>query len=69
MAKSIFRELARLGCERFHLVARNGNANQQLAAILQQWFGTEVSTEQIDLLADAALEPARRPEVGEFVYT
>ena len=66
VAKAICQELGRRGCQRFHLVARNGEANQQLAAELQQRFGAAVSTETTDLLADAALEPARRPEVGEF---
>ena len=66
VAQAICRELARRGCERFHLVARNSEATQQLAAELQQRYGAAVSTEQTDLLVDAALEPARRPEVGEF---
>lgn len=66
VAKAICRELARRGCERFHLVARNSEANQQLAAELKQRYGAAVSTEQTDLLVDAALEPARRPAVGEF---
>lgn len=66
VANAICRELARRGCTRFHLVARNAEANQQLAAELQKRHGASVSTEQTDLLADAALEPARRPEVGEF---
>jgi len=66
VAQAICRELARRGCERFHLVARNGEANQRLAAELQQRYGAAVSTEQTDLLADAALDPARRREVGDF---
>ena len=66
VAQAICRELAGCGCQRFHLVARNGEANQQMAAELQQRFGAAVSTETTDLLADAALEPARRPEVGDF---
>jgi decaprenylphospho-beta-D-erythro-pentofuranosid-2-ulose 2-reductase len=66
VAKAICRELAQRGCARFHLVARNGQANQELAAELQQRYGAAVSTETTDLLDDAALEPARRPEVGEF---
>ena len=66
VAKAICQELARRGCKRFHLVARNGQANQQFASELQQRYGAVVSTEQTDLLADAALEPTRRPEVGEF---
>ena len=66
VAKAICRELARRGCARFYLVARNGEASRQLATELQQRYGVAVSTEQTDLLADAALEPARRPDVGEF---
>ncbi len=66
VAKAICRELGGRGCQRFHLVARNGEANQQLAAELQHRFGAAVTTEPTDLLADAALKPARRPEVGEF---
>jgi decaprenylphospho-beta-D-erythro-pentofuranosid-2-ulose 2-reductase len=66
VAKAICQELAGRGCQRFHLVARNGEANQQLAAELQQRFGAAVSTETTDLLADAALQPVRCPEVGDF---
>jgi decaprenylphospho-beta-D-erythro-pentofuranosid-2-ulose 2-reductase len=66
VAKAICRELAQRGCRQFHLVARNGQANQQLASELQMHYGAAVSTEQTDLLADSSLEPARRPEVGEF---
>ena len=66
VSHAICQELARRGCQRFHLVARNGEANQQLAAELQQRYGVVVSTEQTDLLADTALEPARRPAVGKF---
>ncbi len=66
VAKAICQELARRGCARFHLVARNCQANQQLAAELQQSYGAVVSTEQTDLLAGTALEPARQPEVGDF---
>ncbi|MFM9048137.1 MAG: KR domain-containing protein, partial [Cyanobium sp.] len=66
VAKAICRELARRGCPRFHLVARNAEANAQLANELQQRYGAAVSTETTDLLADAALNPARRPDVGEY---
>ncbi len=66
VAKAICRELARQGCKRFHLVARNGEVNQQLAVELQQSYGAAISTEQTDLLADSSLEPARCPAVGEF---
>jgi len=45
VAKAICRELAGRGCQRFHLVARNGEANQQLAAELEppRW-GISTST-------------------------
>jgi NAD(P)-dependent dehydrogenase (short-subunit alcohol dehydrogenase family) len=66
VAKAICRELAGRGCQRFHLVARNGEANQQLAVELQQRVGAAVSTETTDLMADAAMQPVRCPEVGEF---
>jgi len=66
VAKAICQELARKGCERFHLVARNGETNQQLATELQQKFAVAVSTEQTDLLADSSIEPALRHEVGDF---
>lgn len=66
VAKAICHELARRGCQRFHLVARNGETNQKLACELLDAYGAAVSTEQTDLLEDAALEPARRPEVGEY---
>ena len=66
VARAICRELAQRGCQRFHLVARNWEANQQFAEELQQRFGAAVSTEASDLLADAALAPARQPEVGDF---
>ena len=66
VAKSICRELASRGCGRFHLVARNEEANEVLARELEQSFGAAVSTEQTDLLADSSLSPVRRPAVGDF---
>jgi decaprenylphospho-beta-D-erythro-pentofuranosid-2-ulose 2-reductase len=66
VAQAICLELARRGCERFHLVARNGEANQRFADGLQQRHGVAVSTEQTDLLTDAALAQVRLPEVGAF---
>ena len=66
VARAVCLELASLGCSRFHLVARDPARNQQLAAELAEQFGACVSLEQSDLLADAALEPSHRPEVGEF---
>ena len=47
--------MAGRGCGRFHLVARNKEANQVLATELEQIYGAAVSTEQTDLLADSSL--------------
>jgi len=66
VARAICLELARRGCRRFHLVARDSAGNQQLATDLQKQYRAAVSLEQADLLSDAALEQARRPQVGEF---
>ena len=66
VAKAICRELANRGCGRFHLVARNVDANEAFARELGESFGAAVSTEQTDLLADSSLNSVRRPEVGDF---
>ena len=66
VAKAICRALARGGCRRFHLVARNEEANQVLARELEERYAAAVSTEQTDLVADAAPDPVRRREVGDF---
>jgi len=66
IAKAICRELGKAGCGRFHLVARNADANQLLVSELEESYGAAVSTEQTDLVADSALDPVRRPEVGDF---
>ena len=66
MAKAICRELASRGCGRFHLVARNVEANKALARELEANYGAAVSTEQTDLLSDSSLSTVRRPEVGDF---
>lgn len=51
VAIAICRALARHGCRRFHLIARNPIANQALAGELRERFGAEVSLEQVELLA------------------
>jgi len=51
VAIAICQALARQGCRRFHLIARNPIANQALAGELRERFGAEVSIEQVDLLA------------------
>ncbi|MEB3275549.1 MAG: SDR family NAD(P)-dependent oxidoreductase [Cyanobacteriota bacterium] len=58
--------LARSGCRRFHLVARDAASNQQLATELQQQFGAVASLQQTDLLADATPAAAGRVGVGDF---
>jgi NAD(P)-dependent dehydrogenase (short-subunit alcohol dehydrogenase family) len=66
VARAICLELARRGCRRFHLVARNPQANGLIAAELQQ-LGASVSTEITDLCSDAGLDPVRQaPLVGAF---
>ena len=66
VSKAICRELASHGCENFHLLARNEQANQDFAKELEHCYAAAVSTEQTDLLADSSLTPVRRPEVGDF---
>ena len=66
VAKAICRELASRGCGRFHLLARNEQANQDFAKELEHCYAAAVSTEQIDLLTDSGVEVGRRPEVGDF---
>lgn len=66
VARAMCRELARRGCRRFHLVARNDEANRSLADELTESFRASVSVEQTDLLSDAALDPPRRPQVADF---
>jgi decaprenylphospho-beta-D-erythro-pentofuranosid-2-ulose 2-reductase len=66
VAQAICRELARRGCRRFHLIARDDARNQELAAALRERSGAEVSTEQTDLIDEAAPRASRLPEVGAF---
>jgi decaprenylphospho-beta-D-erythro-pentofuranosid-2-ulose 2-reductase len=57
VAIAICQALARQGCRRFHLIARNAIANQALAADLRERYGAEVSLAQVDLLATNPLPP------------
>ena len=66
VAKAICRELSSRGCGRFHLVARNEEANHLFARELEENYSAAVSTGQTDLLADSSLNPVRQPEVGDF---
>jgi short-subunit dehydrogenase len=58
VAQAICRELARRGCRRFHLVARNGAANTTMAVELRDHHGAEVSTDTIDLVDSEGSIPA-----------
>jgi short-subunit dehydrogenase len=62
VARAICQALARQGCRRFHLIARNAVANQALAAELRERFGAVVSLAQVDLLATNPLPPQLPPE-------
>jgi decaprenylphospho-beta-D-erythro-pentofuranosid-2-ulose 2-reductase len=62
VAMAICHQLARSGCRRFHLVARNTQANASLAESLRHSCNAEVSLETCDLLADSALM-APRPRI------
>lgn len=66
VARTISLKLAALGCERFHLVARDPAKNQALVSELGERFGAGVTTEAADLLSDAGPDSVRRPEVEEF---
>ena len=50
VAIDICRALAKQGCLRFHLVARNLSSNQPLVDELRQNHGAEINVEQLDLL-------------------
>jgi short-subunit dehydrogenase len=63
VARAICLELARRGCRRFHLVARDPEANGRVATELEQ-LGASVSTEITDLCRDASLDPVRQAPLG-----
>jgi short-subunit dehydrogenase len=64
VAVAICQELGSRGCRRFHLVARNSQANQEIAQALERRYGAAVSTETTDLLSDAAISQGHHPSVG-----
>lgn len=64
VAQAICHELARRGCRRFHLVARNSSANQLIAETLAKTYGAELSLECTNLLDDATLTNGRIVNVG-----
>ena len=50
IAMAICRELAKNGCEYFHLLARNNDKNKKFANVLEEKFGVKVKQEQINLV-------------------
>jgi short-subunit dehydrogenase len=64
VAQAICHELARRGCLRFHLVARNSSGNQLFGETLAKTYGAEVSLECTNLLDDASLTNSRIVNVG-----
>lgn len=66
VAQAICQELGQRGCQRFHLVGRNGPLMESWATALRDGFGAVVSTEQTDLIDTASPRIGSPPEVGEF---
>ena len=50
LASEICIQLAKSGCKRFFLLARDNNKNIKLASYLKSVFSVEVTTEEVDLL-------------------
>jgi short-subunit dehydrogenase len=65
VAMAICRQLALRGCSRFHLVARNGVVNRELATELVECHGAEVSVDSLDLQAAALGQPTAPPRLEE----
>ncbi len=66
VAQAICHELGRNGCRRFHLVARNPEANALVARSLREHFAAEVHEQCSDLLVDAGLSAPRPHLQGDF---
>jgi decaprenylphospho-beta-D-erythro-pentofuranosid-2-ulose 2-reductase len=66
VGQAICRELARRGCSRFHLIARNVDRNESFARALRDISGAAVTTEQADLIDTASPRTAHLPPVGDF---
>ncbi len=69
VAIAICQALARQGCRRFHLIARNPIANQALASELRERFGAEVSIELVELLAANQEPPILREPFDLYLIT
>jgi len=69
VAIAICQALARQGCRRFHLIARNPIANQALASELRGRFGAEVTLEQVNLLAANQAPPNMSQSFDLYLIT
>lgn len=65
VARSICRLLARKGCRRFHLLARNPTANTEFAEELRSDHSVEVSLETADLLSNLEPRAVERPIIAD----
>ena len=66
VAQSLCIELAKQGCQKFHLVARNLDKNDTLIKILTEDYQATVDQEKINLLDNSCLENASLPVVKTY---
>ena len=66
VAKSICIELAKAGCKRFHLIARNPKGNQDLIVKLKEGYDVIIEEEEANLLNNSSLHNHFVPEIGVF---
>lgn len=66
VAESICFELAKRGCKRFHLVARNIKKNKNLISSLKNQFNVLITQEEHDLNNDFSKGQPFIPKVDEF---
>ena len=66
VAESICIELAKRGCKRFHLVARDIKKNKNLISTLKNQFNVLITQEEHDLNHDFAKDQLFIPKVDEF---
>ena len=66
IGQSIIFELAKNGCKRFHLVARDEKENEKLAKNLKNNFESYITLEKTDLFIDADLNSNTNFEVDDF---
>ena len=66
VAVSMCIELAKRGCKRFHLVARNIKKNNNLISILKHQFNAVITQEEHNLNYDFVIDKPFVPKVDEF---